>query len=48
MSMKKQYVTPSLEVIGTVSQLTHEANKENADVPMGNPGTAYSPGISSH
>jgi len=42
--MKKHYVTPCLEVFGAVSDLTHESTKENADVPMGNDGTAYSPG----
>ena len=46
--MKKQYVTPGLEVFGAVSELTRESTKENADVPMGSDGTAYSPGSGPH
>lgn len=47
MTTKKSYITPQLEVLGAVSELTQEASSENSDVPVGDPGTAYSPaGIS--
>jgi hypothetical protein len=43
MNEKKEYSTPSVTVYGRVEEITRQGGLENADVPGGDPGTAYSP-----